>query len=40
MQVSEEFIVEAIVLPRDGEHWFKNQSIIGADVNQFLKEEY
>ena len=24
----------------DGEKWFKSQSIIAADLNQFLKQEY
>ena len=30
----------ATKLPMDGEQWFKNQSLIGANVSHFLKVEY
>jgi hypothetical protein len=33
MQVTEESIVVACNLPTDGERWFKNNFIIGGDVN-------
>jgi hypothetical protein len=38
-EVTEQSIADACGLPLDGEHWFKNQFIVG-DCNQFLKDEY
>jgi hypothetical protein len=40
LQVTEEFVAAVIGLSMDGERWFKNQCIIGADVSQFLKATY
>jgi hypothetical protein len=38
-EVTEQYIADVCGLPLDGEHWFKNQFIVG-DCNQFLKYEY
>lgn len=37
--VMEEFIVEATILPIDGDIWFKNKNLLGINITVFLKEE-
>ena len=40
IQFLDEFITESTKHPMDGEQWFKNKSIIGVHVNQFLKTKH
>lgn len=40
IQAYEDFIAKAIGFPWDDERCLKNQSVIVADISQFLKEEY
>jgi len=39
LSISEESIAEAVGLPIDGEIWFKNRTLIGIDIDFFLKDE-
>jgi hypothetical protein len=38
--IIEETIAKETGLPIDGERWFKSQTIIGIDIESFLKDEY
>ena len=37
LHVTEEFMATTTSLPTNGKRWFKNKSIIGEDINMFLK---
>lgn len=38
--VTKEIIIEATSFPIEGEWWFKNQTLIGIDIEFFLKDEH